>query len=335
MLGCNFIQSTAVNQLEMWQAETFDPDTLARELAWARDLGMNAVRVFLHDLAHSQDPDGFLRRVERFLEIAAANGIRTVPVLFDDCWFEGAVLGPQPPPRPGVHNSRWLQSPGTAAAVAPGERPRLKRYVMDVVGSFRADPRVLFWDIYNEPGNRFLPILSQPAITRIPRLALAFLLFRFGRRVTLPLLLEAFAWARELRPDQPLTAGTYFAHPPLNRVLLGISDVLSFHNYEGPAALQREIGVLQERGLPVFCTEYLARTNGSDFATHLPLFREANVGCFNWGLVRGKTQTVYSWSERGGSGLPRVWYHDILNPDGSPYDREEIALLHRLSPRAQ
>jgi hypothetical protein len=33
--GCDFIPSTAVNQLEMWQADTFDPSTIDRELGWA------------------------------------------------------------------------------------------------------------------------------------------------------------------------------------------------------------------------------------------------------------------------------------------------------------
>jgi hypothetical protein len=39
--GCNFQPSTAINQLEMWQKDTFDPLTIDRELGWASDLGMN------------------------------------------------------------------------------------------------------------------------------------------------------------------------------------------------------------------------------------------------------------------------------------------------------
>lgn len=37
--GANFIPSTAINQLEMWQKETFDPTTIDRELGFARKIG--------------------------------------------------------------------------------------------------------------------------------------------------------------------------------------------------------------------------------------------------------------------------------------------------------
>src|SRR5262245_44115344 len=59
VVGCNFIPSSAINQLEMWQADTFDPDTIDRELGWAEGIGFNTARVFLHDLAWQADPDGF------------------------------------------------------------------------------------------------------------------------------------------------------------------------------------------------------------------------------------------------------------------------------------
>jgi hypothetical protein len=63
--GCNFIPNTAINQLEMWQAETFDLETIDRELGWAAELGLNAMRVYLHDLAWHQDPVGFKDRIEQ------------------------------------------------------------------------------------------------------------------------------------------------------------------------------------------------------------------------------------------------------------------------------
>ena len=327
--GCNFVPSSAVNQLEMWQADTFDPDTIRRELGWAADLGMNAVRVFLHDVVHADDPQGLIRRLDAFLGIADARGIQTVPVLFDDCWYEGAVGGPQPFPVPGIHNSQWRQSPGKAIAGGFREQPRLKRYVQEIVDCFRADRRILFWDVYNEVGNFFLPILSQSVARRIPRLAAAFLRFRFGRQPTVPLLLAALDWARELAPEQPMTTATYFPHRALNQTLLEASDVVSFHNYERLASLTAEIFVLRNQGRPLFCTEYLARTRGSRVETHLPVFQRENIGCFNWGLVSGRTQTIFSWADSGRRAAP-VWYHDLLYPDGSAYDPVEASLFKKL-----
>lgn len=70
------------------------------------------IRVFLHHLLYFQDKDGFKARIEQFLKIANSHGIKTVFVLFDDCWNPEGKLGKQPAPIPGVHNSRWVQAPG-------------------------------------------------------------------------------------------------------------------------------------------------------------------------------------------------------------------------------
>src|SRR5437762_6188135 len=84
LVGCNFLPSTAINQLEMWQADTFDPKTIDRELGWAASIGMNTCRVYLHDLAYEQDPAGFKERLSQFLVICKRHGIRPVLVFFDD-----------------------------------------------------------------------------------------------------------------------------------------------------------------------------------------------------------------------------------------------------------
>jgi hypothetical protein len=111
-VGANFLPSTAINELEMWQAESFDTATIDRELGWAEGIGMNTMRVFLHNLVWEQDPKGFDHRVDEFLAIAARHHIRPVFVLFDSCWDPRPKLGPQHPPIPGVHNSGWVQAPG-------------------------------------------------------------------------------------------------------------------------------------------------------------------------------------------------------------------------------
>ncbi|NJO25106.1 MAG: hypothetical protein HC867_03915 [Bacteroidia bacterium] len=71
LVGANFLPSTAINQLEMWQAETFDAATIDKELGWAASIGMNVMRVYLHDIAWEADPEGFIKRMDQFLSIAA------------------------------------------------------------------------------------------------------------------------------------------------------------------------------------------------------------------------------------------------------------------------
>ena len=153
LVGANYIPSTAINELEMWQAETFDPKRIDTELAWAESIGMNTMRVFLHDLLWKQDPAGYKKRIDTFLGIAAKHKIRPMLVLFDSCWDPFPKLGRQRAPKPGVHNSGWMQSPGAEALMDRSQHPRLEAYVKGVVGAFANDDRVLAWDVWNEPDN--------------------------------------------------------------------------------------------------------------------------------------------------------------------------------------
>ncbi len=327
LVGCNFIPSTAINQLEMWQEETFDPETINRELGWAAKIGMNTVRVFLHDLAWYIDPKGFKKRINKYLDIAIGHGIRTIFVLFDDCWYPDPKPGTQPNPKPGIHNSGWVQSPGIKIATDKSQWGRLEDYVRDIVTTYKDDDRVLIWDIYNELGNIFLNTLSLPAYKRIPKLAMLLFKHLCLPIPTLPLFRAALQWTRESEPSQPVTAGVWLFNRRLNRELIESSDIISFHNYKNAKNLAQEIKKLKKHGRPLLCTEFMARTIGSRFETCLPVFKSEKVGCCNWGLVSGKTQTIYSWTDSGKITEPAIWYHDILKKDGTPFDEKEVAFI--------
>ena len=301
-LGCNYIPRTAINTLEMWQAATFDPKTIDQELGWAGSLGFNAVRVFLHYALWEQDPKGFLRRLEEFLRIADRHHIGTMFVLFDDCWNDEFKLGPQPAARPGVHNSGWVKCPGTKMVASPSRWGILESYAKGVVDAFRTDRRVLAWDLYNEPGG--------------PK--------------TLPLLKKVFEWARAAAPSQPLTAGVWDDArelEALNRFQAENSDIISFHAYLDEAGTRKRLAALKDYGRPLICTEYMARTTGNRFDNILPIFKAADVGALNWGLVSGKTQTIFPWGSKEGNPEPAVWHHDIFRPDGTPYSEAEVRVI--------
>ncbi len=306
IVGSNFIPSTAINQLEMWQADTFDPKTIDRELGWAADLGFNTMRVFLHDLLWEQDAEGFAKRIKEYLTIADKHKIRTMFVLFDDCWNEECKLGKQPAPKPGVHNSGWVMSPGPKCVTDPKTWPRLEKYVKGVLTAFKDDPRVLLWDLYNEPGNT-----------------------KLGEK-SLPLLHAVFRWARTVNPSQPLSVGVWFDNAKLNAAQFAASDVITFHSYDNPARLKAKIDGLRKYGRPLICTEYMARTQNSKFENCLPVLKAAKVGAINWGLVSGKTNTIYPWGSKSGSPEPKVWFHDIFRADGTPFDAREVMLIKKI-----
>ncbi|MGH7652410.1 MAG: 1,4-beta-xylanase [Gemmatimonadaceae bacterium] len=327
LVGSNFAPSTAINQLEMWQATTFDTTTINRELGWAESLGMNTMRVFLHNLLWQQDSSGFLNRMDQFLTIAQRHHIRPMFVLFDAVWDPLPHLGKQRAPIPHLHNSGWVQAPGAAILSDTMRYDELRGYVQGVVGRFAKDRRVVAWDIFNEPDNTNRP--AYIAYEPIDKPALTLILMR-----------KAFAWAREEHPSQPLTAAPWlgdYVDPsrmrPATKFMLDNSDVVTFHSYDDSATVEKLITALERYGRPIICSEYMARPRGSTFQSILPIFARRHVGAINWGFVSGKTQTIYPWDSWTDeyTAEPKVWFHDIFHRDGTPYDSAEVRLIRSLT----
>ena len=328
-VGTNFVPSTAINQLAMFGADGFDPDTIDRELGWAADIGMNSMRVFLHDRLWDEDADGFKRRLDRYLAIADGRGISTLLVLFDDCWHE-----PGPEPRvavPGQHNSGWARSPGKAKLLDRDRWAGLEAYVTDLGRTFGRDERIIGWDVYNEVGNLFLMSYNLTPDERAAELKRLMAERRPEREAAFELLDLAFGWLRATDPIQPLTVGVWYARMAINDHLVELSDVVSFHNYYGRDRLETQLAGLQAQGRPVWCTEYMARTRGCTFDTHLPVFARDKVGAWNWGLVDGATQTKFAWTDTPSPDEPALWFHEVFHTDGRPYDEDEVALIRRLT----
>jgi hypothetical protein len=334
IVGANFLPSTAINELEMFQAETWDPITIERELALAQSIGMNTVRVYLHDQLWAQDRQGFTRRLDQFLAIADRHGIKTVLVLFDSCWDPDPRLGRQRDPIPGIHNSGWVQTPSRRDLIDPAQHPRLLAYVRGVVGQFARDRRVLMWDVWNEPdnsgGGSYNPL-------ELP-----------GEKAAVELLLpQVFAAARQAGATQPLTSPlwigddwspTSLSLTAIQRIQVAQSDVISIHDYNWPEIFERRVAQARAYGRPVIVTEWLARSNGSTVETILPLGRQLNVGMISWGLVDGRSQTRFpwdSWDRPYVTNQPSVWFHDLFRADGTPYREREAELFRSLTGRVR
>ena len=335
LVGCNYGPAYAINQLEMWQAETFDPAAIDRELSWAEGLGFNSVRVFLHHLLWEQDSQGFLGRMDKFLEVADKHHIGVMFVLFDSVWDPNPKLGRQHPPVQGRHNSGWVQSPGAADLANAARHKLLEEYVRGVVGRFKDDKRVHAWDVWNEPdnmnGNSYGPgnLKQEPANKH---------------EMVLPLLGKTFEWARAADASQPLTSGLWLgdhkADPakliPIEKVQIERSDVISFHSYGKLDDMKQWVENLRRYGRPLVCTEYMARPMGSTFQAILPYLKEQKIGAYNWGFVAGKTNTIYPWDswQKPYAAEPKVWFHDIFRTDGTPFDPKEVDFIRGVTGKA-
>jgi len=306
LCGFNYVVSTAVNSTEMWQGESFDLETINRELDWEKNIGFNNCRLFLQYLVWRDDPTGLMERIDQFLQVADRHKISTIFCFFDDCAFSGKepYLGKQNGPVPGVHNSGWTPSSGHQRVVDQLFRPQLEDFVTGIVSYFARDDRILAWDIYNEPGNVGMGDKS------------------------LPLLRQSFQWARNSKPEQPLTAAVWSnSLQTITKAVLELSDIITFHNYGDLPTVQRQVSDLKSYGRPVICSEWMARHHGSLFETHLPFFERERIGCYCWGLVNGKTPTHFPWESSPGATEPDVWFHDLLRRNGEPYRKKEIGVI--------
>ena len=329
LVGCNYIPSNAINQLEMWQAETFDPFLIDKELSWAAAIGFNTVRVFLHHLVWEQDPKGYIERIDLFLSIASKHGIKTMPVFFDAVWNPFPSLGKQPEPRHNVHNSGWVQCPGFDVLNNEDRYDELHGYVHGIVSHYKNYERIVIWDLYNEPDNMNLSSYRDDNYAR------------HKADLSMSLLKKCINWVRVIDPIQPLTMAPWQEMEdwscdskvsPLDNYMFTHSDVISFHCYGNKEGMERRIHQLKRFGRPLFCTEYMARPFGSTFQEILPLFKEHGVGAYNWGFVQGKSQTHCPWDswQKPYEQEPELWFHDVFRTDGSAYREEEVTFLREI-----
>ena len=362
LVGTNFITSSSINQLEFWQEETFDPELIEKELKLSASIGMNTHRVFLHDLLWEQDSIGFINRIDKFLEISDRNGIKTLIVFFDDVWHPVPNMGKQPEPIPHVHNSGWVQSPGAKILYDTSSHNKLESYIKGVVTKFADDSRILAWDLYNEAGAAGIAshdISKERAIELYEKIGIEITDDNYSssynlndidpksikKTYTLSLLKKTVEWVRESNPSQPVTTGIYAWDidwaplsdlSELDQFIINSSDIISFHSYGSKKEVLERLKQLKNYNRPLLCTEYIARENKSTFEDVLPIFKENKIGAYNWGLVSGKTNTIYPWKSWDSTytAPPNKWHHDIFYQNGEPFSNDEIELIKNLTSQA-
>lgn len=327
MVGCNYLPQYAINQLEMWQAETFDTVTIDKELTWAENLGFNTLRVFLHELLWKQDQEGFKQRMDKFLDICHKHHIRVLFVFFDSCWDPNPRPGKQKEPLPGVHNSGWVQSPAAKTLGDPSSYNFLEQYVRDIIKTFATDNRIIGWDVWNEPDNLNPSSYNKIELPNKPVLVEQ-------------LLPQVFKWIRAENPTQPLTSGvwagdwsSYEKLKPIEKIQIDKSDIISFHNYNQPEDFEKRVKWLMAFNRPLLCTEYMARGTNSLFKNILPICKHYKIAAYNWGFVAGKSNTNYPWDswKKKYTGEPPLWFHDIYRPDGKPYAPNEETFIKSIT----
>ena len=338
--GCNFMGSDCANRIDQWQSLGFEERliTADRELALAAETGMNTIRIILEYIVWRDEHDGFMERFERYLATAARHGISCMVVFGNDCMppktegWRPLQLGEQPCDW-GYHGGRknsqhgTFNIPGYHLLDEPEEAERHYQWVREIITRYKDDPRIIVWDLFNEPGNSNRGSMSLPHMKKF------------------------FEIAREIDPIQPLTVGIWAFPEPMTSVVnlreslseiqkyaLDNSDLITYHCY---GSLERNVAIikaLKKYGRPIVNTEWLARPLGNNVEEMYPLFYSNDIGCYMWGLVAGKYQTYEPWNgiwdryEKD----PNLnwdftkWFHDLYRPALRPYNPKEIELMKRI-----
>ena len=336
-VGCNYVPANTFHCMELWQDDLHEEVLLSvrEEIALMKNIGFNTVRMFLPFFAWYLDGDGFFDKLDKLLSALDEAGITMMPVLFNDC----VGFGPKPEKIEPIRHTGWYAyDVGVHGGVkadnpfmAEGERvgwilfdepewhmPQ-EAYVTALITRFKADERIIAWDLWNEPGNSNRRDRSIPYLKRV------------------------FEVARAISPVQPLTVACWsYPHDfgkneqaelePIQKLAVELSDVITFHQYERFENVLRVVEKLEKLGRPMMNTEWLNRILDNFWEDNLRLYHEKRIGSYSWGLVAGKSQHFLPWDhlrEHAGLDLTR-WQHDLFHEDHSPYDAKEIDFLRRL-----
>ncbi|MFH1920386.1 MAG: family 16 glycoside hydrolase [Planctomycetota bacterium] len=300
-VGTNYTPAYCASAVELWH--DFRPEVIEKELAAAKGhFGITTLRVYLHNIPHSAEKEEFLQRIDQFLAICRRHGIRPGFTFFDDCWNHEGVSLESLPPVKGRHNGRWAACPQDVERTDE-HLPELKAYVQDVVRPHRDDPRVLWWEIFNEPN------LKSQFSVRLRTLA--------------------YGWAKELEPIQPVIS-CWDDSPE--------TDVVDAHNYSNDfaqwdrqAELNPEKGAVfteagarwyaprPSSGEPIEVIHWLQRRKAAE--KYVP-------GVYLcWELMVGNSHCRWYWGTEDAAPEPTIPWCGLLWPDGTPVSLAEAEAI--------
>ena len=335
--GCNYMPASSPNRYDMWQVWDSERrfEEMERELALAESIGFNAVRIIIVEdngfAVWCEDHDGYMRNLEHFLALCGKHKIRAIMCLGNDCSRPKELWSvPKPGPQPydiGYHGGRKRSQhgsfPGAVGFISaddPELRPKFFKMCGEVMEKYKDDDRVLFWNIWNEPGNNNRGKVTAPLFKEM---------FQLAWKIGVKHPCAADLWRGKLEPNLETAEG----------IAAAWSDIISYHTY---SPLHSQIKFAKELkakfGRPMVNTEWLARIRGCDVQDCYPFFAQARIGCTCWGFVAGKYQTYEPWEsmwrqvEKGHRGFKMTkWFHDLYRPSLKPYDPEEIDIIKHVN----
>ena len=337
--GCNYMPASCANHIDLWQEYGSEArfEEMEREMALMEKDGFNAVRLLLGDYGFAvwrAEHDGMMKRFERMLEIFDRHGVRVILIFGNDCSRPKPIWSLPPMGEQkydvGYHAGRKLAQhgsfpgqPGYTAVDDPQLCEEFFAMCEEFLSKYAHDRRILFWNLWNEPGANNRGTISTKHIRRLFKLA----------------------WT--IDPDQPLAADLYtsernWTNDVAEAVGAELNDIVSYHSYS-PLSYQTVLAKkLKDRfGRPLVSTEWLGRIFNCTVQDVYPFFAQNRIGCTMWGYVNGKYQTHEPWEvtwrqseadpEKAREFDLTKWFHDLYRPSLRPYDPEEVNIIRRIN----
>lgn len=301
--GVIYVRSDAVNSVEMWHDYWDHTDTVDRELALAATYGFNMVQVYLHWIVWDKAGEDYLDRIDDLLTRAEKYGLKVNLIFWDDCGHVEPSLE-FAAPIPGRHNSQMMPNPShkirDSRKLLEEHKDRFQSYVTGIAARFKDDPRISFWQLYNEPMGAKETYRVSETDANIDTL------LKWTRD-----------WIKGTGTKIPVTA-TYGGFQGAK-----YSDFPTYHSYSGAP----DQGLPNADGGPEhLCTETLNRPNAGMGKIMTDIVAKKN-GFVAWELMIGRDNCRYPWGHPDGPAEPAVPFHGVIYPDGHPWDVAEVKAM--------
>lgn len=214
----NYQPSYAAHGLEIWNRLEDELETIDSEVASGKEHfpGITALRIWLSWDAFKATPTRYADKLGKLLDVLGRYDLKAMPVLHNG-WFGIPYFG-------GISSTyyrKWRKRPDWWG------RPALD-YINEVVKPFARDPRILCWDLCNEPQGSGIGV--------------DFFKVQYDR-------------CKELGAVAPITIGNQPGVGNL-RAMNAVSDVLSTHPYRAKGKdLQAMVDFARSVKKPIIATE--------------------------------------------------------------------------------
>jgi cellulase (glycosyl hydrolase family 5) len=288
--GFNVVPSWGARIEDAWW--NYDPGRFREEVALARTVHANCLRLWIEFTAWMADPE---RITANFLDAVTAidaAGMKTMPCLFNR-W----------------HDSQYDYGGTYLENLRRGWPKPHRDYVGALVAPLADDDRILIWDLCNEP-QAGAPWTKETSDQ--------------DRRAEHDWLAAIAQFVRESGARQPITVGTMMTSNI--EAFADLCDVLCAHPYARDAAgLMRAVNALQalsqKHGKPLLVNECLPGSlddakRAALAKESIPILAGAGFGWMGWALREGRAISTRR-DRYDGNGIASEGFHPFFKRDGS------------------